>query len=577
MTIPANAIVSVTPSVLAAAGQGLSLNGVFLTLNEQVPIGVMQSFANQADVADYFGPNSQEALCAANYFLGFNNSNVKPGRLYFAQYNDDDVGAYLRGGDVRGYTLAQLQAITGSLTVVIDGATRTAASINLSGASSFSNAAALIQTALFATDPTEADATACTISGTTMTVGGTITGTVSPGQTVTGAGVTANSVILSQLSGTTGGAGTYELSQTSAVGAPAAFTFVATDGTVTFDSVSGGFVVRSGITGAPSTIGYATGTIAAPLNLQAAQGAVISQGAEATNPTAFMTELVGISQNWATFMTLFDPDNGSGNTLKKEFADWNSLQNNRWMYVCWDNDQTPINVVPASTSLGQLLASNDAAGTILIYDDKTDAKKAAFICGATASIDFQQLNGRITFAFKHQAGLEQTVLSATDAQHLIDNNYNFYSEYATANDEFIWFYPGQIMGEFRWADAYVNQIWMNNSFQLDLMLLLDQVKAVPYNAAGRQLIEAAVQATINAGLNFGAFSPGVNLSPLQIAEVNNAAGVDLQSTLFTQGYYFQVLQASPEARANRTTPPCTFWYSDAGAVQQINLASVMLQ
>lgn len=577
MTIPAKAIVSVTPSVLAAAGQGLEMNGVILTQNPQVPYAAMQPFSSAADVSEYFGPSSQEAALAQNYFAGFSGSNIKPGRLYFTQYNEEAVGAYLRGGDARGYSLAQLQALTGSLTVVIDGATRTAPSINLSGASSFSNAASIIQTALFATDPTEATASECTISGTTMTVGGTITGTVEVGQTVTGSGVTANTIILSQISGTPGGAGDYEVSQTQTVGSPTAFTMTATDGTVTFDSVSGGFVVSSGITGEPSTIGFATGTIAAALFLTAATGAVTSQGADAASPAEFMSMLTGISQNWATFMTAFDPDGGSGNAVKKAFADWNSLQNNRWCYVCWDNDTSPLNTVPASASLGQLLADNASSGTVLIYDDATDAKKAAFVCGTIASIDFEQLNGRITLSFKHQAGLEQTLLSETEAQNLIDNHYNFYSEYATANDEFIWFYPGQIMGEYAWADAYVNQIAMNNDFQLSLMLLLDQVKAVPYNAAGRQLIEAAVQGTINKYLNFGAFSPGVNLSPLQIAEVNNAAGVDLESVLYTQGYYFQVLPASPEARARRTTPPCTFWYCDAGAVQQINLASIMLQ
>lgn len=50
------------------------------------------------------------------------------------------------------------------------------------------------------------------ISGTTLTVSAVSSGTLAPMQAVTGTGVAANVVILSQASGTTGGAGTYTIS-----------------------------------------------------------------------------------------------------------------------------------------------------------------------------------------------------------------------------------------------------------------------------------------------------------------------------------------------------------------------------
>lgn len=56
-----------------------------------------------------------------------------------------------------------------------------------------------------------------TISGTTMTVTAVGSGTLYPGNTITGTGITAGTVIISQLSGTTGGVGTYMVSASQTV------------------------------------------------------------------------------------------------------------------------------------------------------------------------------------------------------------------------------------------------------------------------------------------------------------------------------------------------------------------------
>jgi hypothetical protein len=129
---------------------------------------------------------------------------------------------------------------------------------------------------------------------------------------------------------------------------------------------------------------------------------VLSQGAAAAVPATFMDALIVVNSNWVTFMTTFDPDE-TGNTVKQAFAAWKNAQNNRFAYVCWDSDVTPTKSLPATASLGYLLAQNGDSGTCLIYE-ATDLNLAAFVCGAAASIDFTQRNGRISFAYKEQAG-----------------------------------------------------------------------------------------------------------------------------------------------------------------------------
>jgi len=656
-TIPASQLVAVNPGVLSAGGDAFALNGLVLTESARVPIGTVQSFASGAAVASFFGAGSHEAQIAgggtglgSGYFGGYDNSTQKPGALLFAQYPATAVAAYLRGGNVSNLTLAQLQALSGSLTVVIDGYTHVISSISLSSYNSFSAAAAGIQAAF--TDPTEATFTASlgatftgTGSGTNLTttsvtglisVGDTVSGSGVPanttivsqtsgttggagvyvtsnattsssaslatastvldvtvdtdhaiavGQTVVGSGVTGSPVITAQLGGTTGGVGTYRISGAQQSVASESMTGVATAPLVTFDSVSGAFVITSGITGTPSTAAFATGTLAAPLLLTSATGAVLSQGAAATTPSAFMNSLIQVTQNWATFMTAFDPDGGSGNSQKLAFAAWTSAQNDRYAYVCWDTDASPTTQVPATSCLGYLIEQASYSGTILIYEP-SDLNVASFLLGAIASIDFEEPNGRTTMAFRSQAGLLAGVTNAQVAINLagnpqtpgdFGNSYNFYGAYATANQGFVFFSRGTISGPFEWIDSYVNQIWLNNAFQLALMELVTQSGSIPYNDDGYALIEAALADPINAGLAFGAFRAGVTLSAAQIAEVNAAAGANIAGTLSTRGWYLQILDAAPIVRQGRASPQIKFWYVDGESIQAITLSSTALQ
>jgi len=399
--------------------------------------------------------------------------------------------------------------------------------------------------------------------------------TIAAGQTVTGATVATGTLITSQISGTVGGTGLYRLSGAQQTIVSESMTGVATAPAVTYDSQSAAFVVTSGDTGAQSTAAFATGTLATSLKLTSATGAVLSQGADATTPAAFMAAVTNGSTNWATFMTAFDPDGGTGNAIKLQFSAWVNTTLEEYVYACWDPDLAPGTVVPASSSLGYLLQQGAYDGTELI--SSPDYNLAAFFCGATASIDWNQRNGRITYAFKGQDGLVPNVTDPTTAANLIANGYNFYGAYATAAQQFLEYQPGSISGAWQWANTYVNQIYFNAQFQLALMLLLQQVRSVPYNAEGYSTIAQSMQDVIEQGLNFGAWRKGVPLSSLQIAEVNNSAGVDIAGILSTQGWYLQILPATAQVRQARGSPPMTFWYMDGGDVQKINLASVAVQ
>lgn len=494
-TISASSIVKITPSVLAAGGNALDMNGVFLDASSRVPFGQVLAFTSATAVGAYFGFNSTEAALANSYFLGFNNSNVKPGNVLFMQYATANIPAYLRGGAITGMKITDLQALSGVLSLTVDGVTKTTGTINLALANSFTGAAAIINTAL----------------------------------TATGAG------------------------------APIA----------TYDAISGALVLTSSTTGVNSTITAATGTLADVLKLSTAQGAIVSLGAVADTPATAMARLQTQTTNWSTFMTMWEPTQND----KLAFATWTNSMNNDYLYVCWDTD---ISATQANnlSSTGQLIKTSQYSGTMMIYKD---VAVAAFAMGYVASIDFTELNGRATAAFKGQTGLTPTVTDATTAANLIGNGYNYYGAYATANDQFNFLYPGSVSGPYDWADSYIDEIWMSNQFQLALMVLLTSVKSIPYNDQGYAMIKAACMDVINQAVTFGAVRIGVPLSSLQAAQVNSDAGVQIDDLLSQRGWYLQVRPALPQVRAARGSPPCTFWYMDGQSVQQINLATVQLQ
>lgn len=651
-SIPASEIVSVTPSVIGAGGTELSLIELMLTTSWRVPLGtagapIALSFPTADAVGDYFGATSQEADEATVYFNGWTGSTKKPGALLFAQYPEDDVGAWLRTGVVSGLSLTQLQAISGVLTITIDGTPTTSASIDLSSATSLSNAAQLISNGLALFGPEQAEVTArfggsftATGTGTSFVVT-SVTGTIHPGTaataSVSGTGVPADTWIVAQVSGTPGGAGTYTTNQattassasitltsnymdvsavasgTLAVGQQiddagsgiTAGTYITALGTgtggtgsyvttktqgfasatvtaytpvVTYDGTWGSFVTVSATVGVASTIGYGSGTISTALKFTQAAGAVISQGADATTPEAFMDGITSYTQDWATFQTLFDPD-VSGNTIKLEFAAWTNGTNNRYAYLCWDTDPTPTESSAATTSVGYILRASDSSGTVPIYEPEGEdgTFNVAFVGGMIASIDFNQTNGRATAAFKTQTGLTAQVTDATAASNLIVNGYNYLGAYATAADRFQFLYPGQITGPFQWVDSYVNQIWLNNACQLALMTMLTTYRSIPYNPTGYGYIRAALQDPINAAVNFGAIRQNVPLSAAQISEVNAAAGLTVDRQLSTEGWVLVIQAASAIVRAARGSPTIILFYMDGQSVQSINLSSVLVQ
>lgn len=253
--------------------------------------------------------------------------------------------------------------------------------------------------------------------------------------------------------------------------------------------------------------------------------------------------------------------------------------------MCYDSDANTV-VADASSTVGAYFIANEYDGVICISGDPAVASAdettveqqarniACFYMGTAASIDFTAENGRIAFAFKHQSGLATNVQDAQIAANLVGNGYNFYGAYATANDGFNWLYNGNVSGRWVWADAYINQIFLNSQFQLYCATLLDATNAIDYSQTGMTLIRQALKPVIDQGLLSGIIRSGITLSSSQAIQVNMQAGTKIDDTLSTVGYYLQVKAPSAQDRGERKSPILNFWYTDGGAVQKIEMNSV---
>ncbi|HCL5936744.1 TPA: DUF3383 domain-containing protein [Citrobacter freundii] len=148
MAIPLRKDIQINPGVLPAGGSALDLNGLILTDSAYAPVGSVITFTNKEDVAAYFGSASAEFSMAEIYFQGYDGSTKKPGSLLLARFNPASAAAWLRSGSMASVTLDQLKLLSGVLTLTVDGTAHTSASIDLSTATSFAQAADLIETGI---------------------------------------------------------------------------------------------------------------------------------------------------------------------------------------------------------------------------------------------------------------------------------------------------------------------------------------------------------------------------------------------------------------------------------------------
>lgn len=335
-----------------------------------------------------------------------------------------------------------------------------------------------------------------------------------------------------------------------------------------YSSKTQGFIISSGSVGAVSTISFASGTTASDLGLTKESGAVLDNDTVGDNAITVARKALSFSRNFVNFTyapETFDDE------MVKEFSKWVTQQNDRYKLYTWGVD--PLALGQGGSSFGEW-AKENTSGVVPIYGD---FDKAAFFCGVSASVNYQEQNGRTTTMFRTQAGLVAEVTDEDQAEILKHNGYSFYGAWATANNRFQMAGIGAVTGKFKWIDNFDFQVFLNSQFQLASVNMFMAVKQIPYNDQGIATLRAYLQDPIDQGLDFGGIRAGVELSNAQKFQVNQEAGFDAASQLFTKGWALSITVPNSQVRAERESFIIKFFYTDGSSMQRLEMTSTNVQ
>lgn len=514
MTIPASSVVSVTPGVLSPGGNALVMNGLVLTESLLMPTNSVLSFANAQAVSDFFGPSSAEYAYATTYFAGYVNGTQLPASILFAPYNAAARAGWLQSGSLASMTLTQLQAITpGTLTITFAGSALTSSSINLSSATSFSDAATIIQSA-FTTPPFAVtwDAVQSAFIFTSTATGATET-IVYPTDTI------ATALHLTAATGAT-------LSQGAAADTPT----TAMNNAV---AISQNWATMSYIT-EPALADKET--FAQWFSTQEDEYLMVAWDSDAQASVQNATEPFGVIAKTNKYNGVMciggDPAAGSLTTLCSNIA---------------------------AFVQGMIASINFSArnGRIALAGKSANSSAVVAACANLQTYDNLLANGYSTYgAFASR-----------------NQGFTFFSN-GNMPGSFPWTdqYVDQI-----WLSAQLQLALLTLYTSVGAIPYDPSGYGLIRSAlAGQNNTGSATDnGPINNALNNGVIQVGVVLSSTQAAAVNQAAGVsNAASSVQNNGYYLQVLDPGATARNARQTPIINLWYSDGGAVQTFSMSSV---
>ena len=486
-SIPASNIAAVYPAVLTAGGNPLGLNTNLISISAVYPS--YEYFSADA-VGEVHGYDSNEYNFARIYFNGYEGASTRPNSLFITRYAVSDLPATLIGASVKSIPLETLKTFVGEIQIVVNGVS-IIKTIDLASATSFSNAAQIIQTSL--------------------------------GDSVR----------------------------------------------VEFKSEMNSFVISTEEAGASSTISFATGYFADQIKVSQEQGATQVNGVVADTAQSLIARMTSYSSNFATVTYA---DDFLDEDFKKELAKELDTIKGRFWFVSYGLDPAAI-ITNNSASFGAWLEENEVSGTTPIYGEM---RHAALACGYAASVNYEDLNGRTTLAYRSQSGIDATVTDEQTAMALESNGYSYYGAWATANDRFVMFGNGQVSGDFKWVDNYLFQIFLNSQLQLAMVNML-KTSNIPYNRDGIEIVRAWLQDPIDQGINFGGIRSGVELTSAQKNEINRLMGYDASNQLFTRGWVLSITLPSAQTRVNRGSFLIKFFYTDGSSLQRIEMTSTNVQ
>lgn len=494
MAIPQTRYVAINSGVAAApATTRRELIARVLTTNAKAPSGGILEFANITEVGNHFGGTSAEYAWASRYFGFVSKSFKSPQKISFGRYADSNIAASVIGTKAPAALTDFKEVEDGAFDIAVNGDHVSVTGLDFSSATSLSDVASTIQTA---------------IQYPVLALLGSATFTYSNG----------------------------------------VFVFTASDPDV------------ATVTVLPYS-GSATATdISGMIRLTAADDAVTNAKVDAETPAEAIGRSAEISDNFATFAFL--------STLTaaqmSEVAAWSEGQNNKYLYCVPCTETTATDIVAAVGGFKVWAEIVSASGN--------DEFMAAAIAAAT---NYSVNNSTQNYMFQQFGGAVPTVTTTQKADFYDNLHINYYGMTQRAGRQLAFLQRGVLMDGTD-AGVYVNEIWLKDALQVDLLNLLVGSAKVPASIEGESMVCSAMQGTLNQALANGVIMPGKELTDAQKVAVDNITGVEgAWFAVQTDGYKLTV-KIELDATTNEYKANYLLVYSKGDSIRKIEGTDVLI-
>lgn len=330
---------------------------------------------------------------------------------------------------------------------------------------------------------------------------------------------------------------------------------VAAGATVVYDGTR--FIIRSGTTGASSTITYAvapTGAgspvdISSMLAARSTQFGIVTAGAIAEPIGTALANIYNINQTWY------------GVLFTKEITEAELKTAAAWV-------EANGRVLGYTTSASNCLATGDTSNIgyffkNLLYTrtfgvwDADDPYLAASVFGRAFTVNFNQQNSTITLKFKTMPGNSVSVITESQRLALVSYNLNYYTQFGSSA-----MLAEGVMASGIFIDERHGLDWMQNAIETNVFgYLYTRTTKIPQTDAGVATLVQQVEKALAEAVNNGLLAPGI---------WNGGDLGEMKTGMYLQtGYY---VYAQPVAQQNQTdrearkAPPIQAICKGAGAI-----------
>lgn len=334
--------------------------------------------------------------------------------------------------------------------------------------------------------------------------------------------------------------------------------------TVVWTGANGRFIIQSGSTGATSTVGYATGTVATAMGLVSGVASTPVPGIAAEQPVAAAQILADKTGDWYG-LTFADSGPIGSPTISNtqhyavaQYIESSTLSRIYGVTITTTDVLDPTN----GNDLASQLQDANFERTFTQYSSSSQYAVASMY-GRAFTVNFEANNSTITLKFKQEPGMSAETLTETQAATLRSKNCNVFANY---NNGTAIIQEG-VMANGYFFDEVHGTDWLQNAIQNDVYNLLYQSKTkVPQTNAGNQLICTTIQKTLARAVNNGLLAPGQWNA--------DGFGQILQGDFLPLGYYvyYPDINSQPQAdRETRVSVPFQVAAKLAGAIHKANI------